>query len=441
MMITLRKLPLAVAVAAGIMSVQAMAVDFHGYARSGIGWTGSGGEQQCFQATGAQSKYRLGNECETYAELKLGQEVWKEGDKSFYFDTNVAYSVAQQNDWEATDPAFREANVQGKNLIDWLPGSTIWAGKRFYQRHDVHMIDFYYWDISGPGAGIENIDLGFGKLSLAATRSQEAGGSYIFSSNDIYDRYKDTANDVFDVRLAGLETNPDGVLELGVDYGRANKTDGYSYADGATKDGWMFTAEHTQSMLKGYNKFVVQYATDAMTTQGKGIPQGSFTGNNYNPDTEIGVVNNKINNNGSLVRILDHGAISLGDRWDLMYVGMYQDIDRDDNNGSTWYTVGVRPMFKWTPIMSTLMEIGYDNVKSQRTDDTNNQYKITLAQQWQAGDSIWSRPAIRVFATYAKWDEKWGYDNGIAYSDTSARTYSRGDNDEWSFGAQMEIWW
>ncbi|POT57157.1 maltoporin [Citrobacter amalonaticus] len=441
MMITLRKLPLAVAVAAGVMSVQAMAVDFHGYARSGIGWTGSGGEQQCFQATGAQSKYRLGNECETYAEIKLGQEVWKEGDKSFYFDTNVAYSVAQQNDWEATDPAFREANVQGKNLIEWLPGSTIWAGKRFYQRHDVHMIDFYYWDISGPGAGIENIDLGFGKLSLAATRSQEAGGSYIFSSNDIYRDYKDTANDVFDVRLAGLETNPDGVLELGVDYGRANKTDGYSFADGASKDGWMFTAEHTQSMLKGYNKFVVQYATDAMTTQGKGIPQGSFTGNTYPNDDAPGIINNQINNNGSLVRILDHGAISLGDRWDLMYVGMYQDIDRDDNNGTTWYTVGVRPMFKWTPIMSTLMEVGYDNVKSQRTSDTNNQYKITLAQQWQAGDSIWSRPAIRVFATYAKWDEKWGYDNGIAYKDTSARTFSRGDNDEWTFGAQMEIWW
>ncbi|MDY0420282.1 maltoporin [Enterobacter sp. 170198] len=441
MMITLRKLPLAVAVAAGVMSAQALAVDFHGYARSGIGWTGSGGEQQCFQATGAQSKYRLGNECETYAELKLGQEVWKEGDKSFYFDTNVAYSVAQQNDWEATDPAFREANVQGKNLIEWLPGSTIWAGKRFYQRHDVHMIDFYYWDISGPGAGIENIDLGFGKLSLAATRSQEAGGSYIFTSNDIYHNFKDTANDVFDVRLAQMEINPGGTLELGADYGRANKTDGYSFADGASKDGWMFTAEHTQSMLKGYNKFVVQYATDAMTTQGKGIPQGSFTGKDYNKDTEIGVVDNNINNNGSLVRILDHGAISLGDSWDLMYVGMYQDIDRDDNNGTTWYTVGVRPMYKWTPIMSTLLEVGYDNVKSQKTDDTNNQYKITLAQQWQAGNSIWSRPAIRVFATYAKWDEKWGYDNGIAKSDTKATTYSRGDNDEWSFGAQMEIWW
>ena len=74
MMITLRKLPLADAVAAGVMSAQAMAVDFHGDARSGIGWTGSGGEQQCIQTTGAQSKYRRGNEGETYAELKWGQE-------------------------------------------------------------------------------------------------------------------------------------------------------------------------------------------------------------------------------------------------------------------------------------------------------------------------------------------------------------------------------
>ena len=435
MMITLRKVPLALAIAAGIMSAQAGAVDFKGYARSGIGWTGSGGEQQCFQATGAQSKYRLGNECETYAELKLGQEVWKEGDKSFYFDTNVAYSVSQQNDWESTSPAFREANVQGKNLIEWLPGSTIWAGKRFYQRHDVHMIDFYYWDISGPGAGIENIDLGFGKLSLAATRSSESGGSATFADRDangdrIYDNV--VPNDVFDVRLAGLETNPGGTLELGVDYGHTNIPDDYYLQPGASKDGWLFTAEHTQSMMKGFNKFVLQYGTDSMTSNGKGIPQGG-----------------SVDNDGSMWRVLDHGAITLADRWDLMYVGMYQNIDRDNNNGTEWWTVGVRPMFKWTPIMSTLLEVGYDNVKSQKTDDKNSQYKITLAQQWQAGDSIWSRPAIRVFATYAKWDEKWGYANnsdtgytsGVAYSDTSAKTFSRGDNDEWTFGAQMEIWW
>lgn len=447
MMITLRKLPVAVAVAAGIMSAQAMAVDFHGYARSGIGWTGSGGEQQCFQATGAQSKYRLGNECETYAELKLGQEVWKEGDKSFYFDTNVAYSVDQQNDWEDKSPAFREANVQGKNLIEWLPGSTIWAGKRFYQRHDVHMIDFYYWDISGPGAGIENIDLGFGKLSLAATRSSESGGSTSFRNDYTYDTTKRTANDTFDMRLAGIETNPDGVLELGVDYGRANYTDGYHLADNASKNGWMFTAEHTQSMLKGYNKFVLQYATDAMTTHGKGLSQGAYFADN----SDLPNSRQNINNDGYMFRVLDHGAVSLAERWDMMYVVMYQNTSLDSGQGTEWWTVGVRPMFKWTPIMSTLMEVGYDNVKSQQTKDNNSQYKITLAQQWQAGDSIWSRPAIRVFATYAKWNEDWGYAKNasgdvtnVAIRDKSGNGFlssSRGNDDEWTFGAQMEIWW
>jgi maltoporin len=423
------KYPLAVAIAMAI-SGQAAAVDFKGYARSGIGWTGSGGEQQCFQATGANSKYRLGNECETYAELKLGQELWKEGDKSFYFDTNLAYAVSQRSDFESVDPGFREVNVQGKNLIEWLPGSTLWAGKRFYQRHDVHMIDFYYWDISGPGAGLENVDLGFGKLSMAVTRNGEAGGSYGFIDNQ--QNQVPTINDTFDVRLAELNTNPGGVLEFGVDYGRANVQDGYSLADGATKDGWMLTAEHTQTIYNGYNKFVVQYATDALTSQRNGRTEGS-----------------SIDNNGKMMRLIDHGALDFNDKWGLMYVAMFQDVDRDNQNGTTWYTVGVRPMYKWTPIMSTLLELGYDNVKSQETGDRNSQYKVTLAQQWQAGDSIWSRPAIRLFATYAKWDEKWGYataddtgfTSGTAYNDTSAKTFSRGNDDEVTFGVQMEAWW
>lgn len=437
MMITLRKLPVAIAVTAGILSAHAGAVDFKGYARSGIGWTGSGGEQQCFKATGADSKYRLGNECETYAEIELGQEAWKEGDKSFYVDSMIGYATDQLNDDEDTNggPRVRQFNVVGKNLFDSLPGANIWAGKRYYKRHDVHMIDFYYWDVSGPGGGIEDIDLGFGKLSLAATRNSEAGGSESFINGQT--RTKALSNDIFDVRLGQMEVNPGGSLEVGFDYGSSNETDGYhAVNDNATKDGWMGTIEHTQTFLgTSMNKFVLQYATDAMTrTTGR-------------PNTDQ-------NNDGHMLRVIDHGAIDFNDSWGLMYVGMYQNVDRDDNNGTKWWTVGVRPMYKWTPIMSTLLEVGYDNVKSQRTDDSNNQYKITLAQQWQAGNSIWSRPAIRVFATYAKWDEKWGYstnssgDNyvpgsasGIAFSDTSAHTFSRGNDDEFSFGIQMEAWW
>ncbi len=414
----------------GMAAAPALAVDFHGYARSGIGWSASGGEQQCFQASGAQSKYRLGNECETYAELKLGQEVWKEGDKRFYFDTTLAYAVSQRSDFEAVEPGFREVNITGVNLIDGLPGATLWAGKRFYQRHDVHMIDFYYWDISGPGAGLENIDTGFGKLSLAVTRNSESGGSqgYLETQRD----ERPTINDMFDLRFAGLDTNPDGTLELGIDYGRANVQDGYRLREGASKAGWMFTALHNQRILNGNNIFALQYATDAMTSLNNGRSEGA-----------------SVDNNGRMLRILDHGAIDFNAQWGLSYVAMYQHINRDNKNGSAWYTLGLRPEYHWTPVMSTLLEAGYDNVKSQLTGQRNGQYKVTLAQQWQAGTSIWARPALRLFATWAKWDEKWGYAtadesgfvSGIAYRDTRLNTFSRGDADEATFGAQMEIWW
>jgi maltoporin len=43
--------------------------EFHGYFRSGYGLNSLGGQQVAFQAPGADAKYRLGNETETYAEL------------------------------------------------------------------------------------------------------------------------------------------------------------------------------------------------------------------------------------------------------------------------------------------------------------------------------------------------------------------------------------
>src|SRR5260370_32122800 len=43
--------------------------EFHGYFRSGYGINSAGGQQVAFQAPGADAKYRLGNEAETYGEF------------------------------------------------------------------------------------------------------------------------------------------------------------------------------------------------------------------------------------------------------------------------------------------------------------------------------------------------------------------------------------
>lgn len=402
----LNKTMLATLVSSALLSTSALAVDFHGYARSGIGWTSGGGEQSAFTVNGGGSKYRLGNESDTYAELKLGQELFKSGEKSIYFDTNVAYGgTLHNNDWTETSPALRELNVQFKNFADSLPGATLWAGKRFYQRHDVHMNDFYYWDISGPGAGVENIDVGIGKLSLAVTRDTEAGGAFSYYYDPVTKSYKsnrekdgtiskkDVYNDIFDVRLAGIELWKDGSLELGFDYANSHKKDDSAYVNSdATKNGYMVTAEYTQgNFFGGFNKFTAQYAKDSMTSWNNGHAQGS-----------------KADNRGHMLRLI--------------------------NQGKTWYSAGIRPMYKWTDTMSTIAEVGYDVIKDQATGKKNNLVKYTLAQQWQAGSSIWARPAIRVFGTYAHWNDKFN---------TANRTDAgyKAKDGEFIGGVQFEAWW
>ncbi|NVK40174.1 MAG: maltoporin [Oceanospirillaceae bacterium] len=420
----LKKTPLlAAAVAAAVCSTSALAVDFHGYLRSGIGATSGGGDQACFQAAGAPAKYRLGNECETYAEIGLGAELYNENARTFYLDSMIAYKSNQANDWEAAlgDSAddgnpydnsvasVRQFNVQAKNFLDALPGATLWAGKRYYKRHDVHINDYYYWDVSGPGAGIEDIDLGFGKLALAWTRNTD--GTWVY---DGAGTGTNVANDTVDIRLGDLKVNTDGALELGFDYGKANlnevQRDDPGFDD---QKGYLVTVEHTQgNWFGGFNKLALQYASDGMIGTGH---------------------NNSAAGDGDMFRLVDQGVVQLGDRVEMMYVGIYEDKDLDAGNGQTWTSFGVRPVYKWNDIMSTAVELGYDRVEPQGDGDDADLVKLTLAQQWSAGNSFWARPQVRAFATYARWD-------GDVYN-AASESIEMGEDDGLTFGVQVEAWW
>ena len=413
-------LPLASGIVAALAAGQATAVDFHGYARSGIGATSSGGDQACFQANGAGAKYRLGNECETYTEIKLGQELYKADGASFYLDTNFAGSASQDQDWEPANGgdglSIREFNVKAKGVLESLPEATLWAGKRFYQRHDIHINDFYYWDVSGPGAGIEGIDLGMGKLSLAWLRTSEAGGDIIKSESNVTDELR---NDVLDVRIAGINTNKDGSLELGLDYGFSSTADGQSLTDNAPDTGYMLTAEHTQgNFFGGFNKLTLQYATDSMT---------GWVGHNQGSNVSLA--------DSEMVRLIDQGVVKIGDNVEGMYSVIFQDIDRGNDSGSTWVSAGIRPVYKWSENHSTAVEIGYDTVDfdAGNGNKDNDLLKLTVAQQWSAGSSFWARPVIRAFVTYAQWDHE-DYHPASDILDDDA-------DDGFTYGVQMEAWW
>lgn len=179
---------LSVAVAVALFSSGVSAVDFNGYMRAGIGQNADGGNQLCAQASGAPTKYRLGNECESYLELSLGKDLYENDGQKFRLNTMIAVKAGNGADWQDTrdgghgddildadaDPwgnaafAFRQANIEYSNES----GTKIWAGKKYYQRHDIHWLDFYYWNTSGYGAGVENykINDNLGTLSAAWLR-------------------------------------------------------------------------------------------------------------------------------------------------------------------------------------------------------------------------------------------------------------------------------
>ena len=449
------------------LAVDGMDIDFHGYARSGIGRSCPGGNQQCFKAAGAPAKYRLGNECETYSELKLGAMLYDEDDVQFYLDSNLAYSIPQASDWEATSPALREMNIKATNIFkDSLPGASLWAGKRFYQRHDVHINDWYYWDVSGPGVGLEDINLGFSKLHIAWLRNEpDVAYAYDAESNS-YQTAKITT-DIIDLRLNNISIAENLSLELGLDYGKASAPDKFYIDDPSDdsepqkdffdRDGLMFTAQLTLgNFLNGYNKMFVQYATDAMT--GPGV--GSSGKTNQTSDWFKG---------SKMMRIADHGVVSFTDHLELMYIIGWTQLEYDSaamtNYGlpdkRTWVTAGIRPIWKWTELTSTALELGWDKVNNgvyqydsttETTTSSDSQLvKLTLAQQFHPRFGAWVRPIIRVFATYANWDEvptgvcktgiscsAQGLENSTA--DEIGKTFGN-DANGWTFGAQMEVWW
>ncbi len=491
-----------VSLSTAALAVSGMDLDFHGYARSGIGNAVKGGKQPCFKAAGAPAKYRLGNECETYTELKLGATLFDEDDVKFYLDTNLAYKINQQTDWESTSPAFREINVKATNLVPALPGSTIWAGKRFYKRHDVHMNDFYYWNLSGPGAGIEDIDLGFAKLDIAWIRN-ETGMTYnVFDDEKKEYKSNNISTDILDIRFNDIRLTDNLFLELGLDYGSGNPPDkfliegetgtgankkAYSFDKGYfDRNGWMLTAEFTLTeFMGGFNKLVAQYATDGMTGPGLGAA-GS-----YNQTTSW-------YNGNKMARVMNFGVISPMEQLEIMYLVGWTQVEYDDaarkfngmkDDKRQWTTAGIRPVWKWSDYTSTALEIGYDKVtnatssysykdaggdKQYRQANFDSQLtKFTIAQQFHPKFGAWVRPVIRVFATYADWetpdkvmappvaDPSKGTPTkcgtaavtgeqcnalGLEYFDTQTgptdiiNSFGK-ESTGWTYGVQFEAWW
>ncbi|MGL4206805.1 MAG: maltoporin LamB [Aeromonadaceae bacterium] len=407
-----------VAMALALTATSASAVNFTGYFRSGVGVSKDGSIQE-WQKTKVG---RLGNESDTYTEIGLGQELYNKGGKSFYVDSMFSMNSDGSNDWEATGSsndatfALRQFNVQSKGLISAAPEAMVWVGKRYYQRHDLHIIDVKYWNVSGAGAGIEGLQAGPGTLSAAWIRGDGNDVDSKLSNNDVNINY-------LDLRYAGLKPWTGAWTEFGIDYAMPNPTDEQKQAGGNynPKNGVMLTGELSQEMLGGYNKTVLQYAN-------KGLAQNMISqgGGWYDIWSDA--------SDAKGYRIINTGELPLGEKAMFNHVLTYGDVDSKDayTDNSTLFSFVVRAQYQWTDVMKSVVEAGTFSQKDSYlsgSDYKQGGQKYTVAQAWSAGPGFWARPEIRVYASYLKDGEHDNTFNG------------KQDNNTMNFGVQAEAWW
>jgi maltoporin len=409
----------AVAGAFGAPAAHAEGVEFHGYLRTGTGTTSEGGNQQCFKLGGpADVKYRLGNECDTYGEAALKVPFGKADGAWANYNLMLALQEGTESDFsDVKDGSFNIANRQnffqagGFFPAGALEDASIWIGKRYYNRHDVHINDYYYWNNSGQGFGLDDVKLGgFGKFAFSF--HQNGGNSQ--PANAI-------APKRYAARLYDIEVNPGGKLE-----GEIVFLKGDTAGPDATGEGTMLMVEHTQAMLGGFNKLAFIWGDKL-----GGVPWApTYNGGAKTDETP-----------GDQFRIVDQLYVDLkGTNWSGMATFVYAKVECcafggvwGSNAGKReWVSFGVRPQYNFNDNFSLAVEAGYDQVSRPNEADAKLA-KLTVAPQVALSRGFWARPVFRAFATYAKWNSAAGDvgTNGVFGTKTNGMNY----------GVQVEAWW
>ncbi|MEW6646208.1 MAG: carbohydrate porin [Pseudomonadota bacterium] len=384
--------------------------DFHGYFRVGAGSNSQGGDQVCFKLPGAASKYRLGNECEAYGSLTLAQALPPAADGAQYrVAVQFAYEAAAERDFESYNTAMREIYAEGKGVVGGaLKDSRFWVGKRL-RRTDVHMTDFFYWDNSGSGAGVEDVPAGPGMFSYAFMRwvdtSNELGGT----------TFKDRAVSSHDFRWYDLPVNENGKLALGFDLRRSDEN--RSTLDG--HHGYMLHLVHKQSgVWGGSNTLALQFGAGAGATLGRDAD-----------DT--------LASDARAWRLVEQIHFEPHADWSGQATLVYE---RRDYLGQTWWSFGVRPIYYFTDHFNLAVELGYDQIRPDNGAQ-RDLTKLTVAPQLSKGRGYFSRPVLRAFITYAQWNEAaMAADSSGVLAGGSAGPF--GDRTSGlTYGVQAEAWW
>jgi maltoporin len=423
-------------------------VSVSGYFRGGFGASNQKGRMTCFalaNPSGLVSKYRLGNECEVWSETQFTMVTYVGDDGavgSLHFmptiyipTTNIGYSPNGTVNSPAIFTTSTGATVSFPNLyvdikgISWMAGGTPWIGTRYYKRESVYISDFFYWNPSGVGGGVEDINLGGDlRLSYAAFAVDGEPAAPSTATSPLLPAQVDFGlrNDL---QLRGIKLYEGGELQVGAQYiaDYSNHPDPNTGVS-VTHGGYGFTARWVHKLLGGDNKLVAQY--------GKGGGTGFGTlARFYYPDFSLYHAPSE-----ARVRFVEVLTIQPTAEIGAQLAGVYQrDINFLGTPGQTtsWYSAGARVSWGFSEHFKVLGEAGFDRVTKNIGSQPQMLGKVTIAPAIAGGKALLNRPELRLFYTYAVWNAAARgatVDSGMVYTATSFLSGS-------IFGLQAETWW
>jgi len=410
-----------------------------GYFRSGTGAGTKNNSVQCFALDGAGLKYRLGNECDTYAEINL-KNTFKVGDLQVSGNVMPVYAGSGTS---ASDAGLGQAFLEGSGF-DFAPKVNFWAGKRYYGRSEIHITDTKYTQLDGTGAGADNIEALGGKFGVAYFRRDTNQTTTTDTSVTppvitIHDTGWGTASRI-NLEYSTNNVNPGGWLRVLA--GFVNSEETYSNTVGGEEfkghKGASLTIQHYQHNLfelGGGNTVWLQYAQGSSALNGgfaKAFNNRGTDGNDWVPD-QTG--NNWLEDHSTAksYRIADTFT------WQIGAFGgqVLAHLQESDNVHPTspfktrGTTVGGRVAYSFTTNFKLVGEAGI-STKKVGDSDTQRLTKFTIAPTLATGAGFSDRPELRLFYTRANWnDAAAAGGNGLPTDKTSGNRY----------GVQAEIWW
>jgi len=357
-------------------------LDFHGYFRSGVGHTLGGQKQVCFNNPGSSgNEFRLGNECGTYGEISMGLNLSDSNESSYKLINTVAFfpsGNSQYGDESSTnDLDFVETYLKINDLE--VAPFEIWAGKRFYRDADIHMNDFYYFaQMNGVGAGIQNWNLLNGNFSLAYIQENQVSSS---SSGEVTKSFFDFR--FFDYKVSDNQ-NLNFWYAYGISPGGKIGSTQYQKLSGQT-----FGLRHSLNYTNFQNNFAVLYGTKL------------FDSLNVYGDTEI--KNQTRHDDKYKLRAVDVINGKVSDKFEFQFATTYEIY----NNGiqmSRWWNIGVRPVYFLTNKLHLITELGTSQVKNQTS--LKQLHRATVAFEITPKNSFWSRPSLRTFYSRTFWNKQ-----------------------------------